>query len=38
MKKIVALLLAGIMTFSMAACGNSSEKKEEPKKRRTAGK
>lgn len=32
MKKIVALLLAGIMTFSMVACGNNSEKKEEPKK------
>lgn len=31
MKKLVALLLAGVMAFSVAACGNGSSKKEETK-------
>ena len=30
MKKLVALLLAGVMTFSLAACGNSSQPAAEP--------
>lgn len=30
MKKLVALLLAGVMTLSMVACGGAEEKAEEP--------
>lgn len=40
MKKLVALLLAGVMTLSLAACGNQSskseDKKETSKKRRNS--
>ena len=31
MKKLVALLLAGVMTLSLAACGNQSSKSEDKK-------
>ena len=35
MKKLMALLLAGAMSFSMVACGSGASKKEEPKKDET---
>lgn len=33
LKKVVAIALAGVMTFSLAACGSSNEGKKESKKR-----
>ena len=35
MKKILSLILAGVMLFCFAACGNTAAKKE--RKRATAG-
>lgn len=32
LKKVVAIALAGVMTFSLAACGSSNEGKKESKK------
>ena len=30
-KKVMAVLLAGVMTFSLAACGGSGDEKSETK-------
>ena len=38
MKKLVALLLAGVMTLSLAACGNQSSKVKTKKKPQKAKK